>query len=144
MTFKEGGAFDFHSHFERINEQLRQAVDVARENGYTGVGSSNADGGRGAGPLSGVDMAAIHLEQLPAYEEARTSGSTVLATPVMSIMASDPEQQDMERLVNIGNEASDIEASWQTSSVPLEPPPGYEEVQRSTVASQLESRIRVE
>jgi hypothetical protein len=39
MVFKEGGAFDFHSQFERIKERLQQAVDNARESGLmTGDG----------------------------------------------------------------------------------------------------------
>ncbi|KAL2866572.1 uncharacterized protein BJX67DRAFT_381803 [Aspergillus lucknowensis] len=53
VTFKEGGAFDFHTQFERIKERLQQAVDIARESS-----------GRSAGD---VDMSNVHLEQLPAY-----------------------------------------------------------------------------
>ncbi|KAL5048972.1 hypothetical protein BDW71DRAFT_12171 [Aspergillus fruticulosus] len=52
VTFKEGGAFDFHSQFERIKERLQQAVEISRESG------------RGAGD---VNMAGVHLEELPAY-----------------------------------------------------------------------------
>lgn len=52
MTFKEGGAFDFHNQFERIKERLQQAVEISRESG------------RGAGD---INMAGVHLEELPAY-----------------------------------------------------------------------------
>ena len=146
MTFKDGGAFDFHSHFERIAERLRQAMDVARENGFTGVDGSNVTGVRGAGPLTGTDMGTIDLEQLPAYEEARASGSTVLASPVIPTMAPErePVQQDIEGPVSIGDGANNIETPRHMIGEPLEPPPGYEEVQRLTVASQLESRVQVE
>jgi hypothetical protein len=30
MSFKEGGAFDFHSNFERIKERLQQAVETSQ------------------------------------------------------------------------------------------------------------------
>ncbi|KAL4976654.1 hypothetical protein BDW66DRAFT_159475 [Aspergillus desertorum] len=52
VTFKEGGAFDFHNQFERVKERLQQAVEISRESG------------RGAGD---VNMADVHLEELPAY-----------------------------------------------------------------------------
>ncbi|CBF81590.1 hypothetical protein AN5598.2 [Aspergillus nidulans FGSC A4] len=52
VTFKEGGAFDFHNQFERIKERLQQAVEISRESG------------RGAGD---INMAGVHLEELPAY-----------------------------------------------------------------------------
>ncbi|KAL4871643.1 hypothetical protein BDV12DRAFT_17572 [Aspergillus spectabilis] len=52
VTFKEGGAFDFHTQFERIKERLQQAVEISRESG------------RGAGD---VNMSGVHLEELPAY-----------------------------------------------------------------------------
>ena len=52
VTFKEGGAFDFHNRFERIKERLEQVVEVSRESAR---GSAN------------VDMSTVHLEELPAY-----------------------------------------------------------------------------
>ncbi|KAL4882025.1 WW-domain ligand protein-domain-containing protein [Aspergillus karnatakaensis] len=60
VTFKEGGAFDFHTQFERIKERLQQAVETSRESG------------RGAG---NVNMSGVHLEELPAYS-APQSDST--------------------------------------------------------------------
>lgn len=56
MTFREGGAFDFHSCLEQIKERLYQVYSVAREHG-----------GRGT---SGADLVNMDLEQLPAYEAA--------------------------------------------------------------------------
>ncbi|KAL4945365.1 hypothetical protein BDV06DRAFT_184726 [Aspergillus oleicola] len=61
VTFKDGGAFDFHSQFERIKERLQQAVDLTHESG------------RGA---NDVNMSGVHLEDLPAYS-APQGGLTV-------------------------------------------------------------------
>ncbi|KKK16459.1 hypothetical protein ARAM_005687, partial [Aspergillus rambellii] len=33
VTFKEGGAFEFHNQFERIKERLQHAVEISRETG---------------------------------------------------------------------------------------------------------------
>lgn len=52
VTFKEGGAFDFHNHFERIKERLQQAVENSQASS------------RGA---RNVDLSTIHLDELPAY-----------------------------------------------------------------------------
>lgn len=52
VTFKEGGAFDFHGNFERIKERLRDAVDNSHE------------ASRG---FRDVNMASVHLDELPAY-----------------------------------------------------------------------------
>src|SRR6266487_775356 len=38
MTFREGGAFDYHTIFEQIKERLYNAVSLARESGRN-VGS---------------------------------------------------------------------------------------------------------
>ncbi|KAL2852385.1 hypothetical protein BJY01DRAFT_208219 [Aspergillus pseudoustus] len=53
IIFKEGGASDFHTKFERMKERLQQAVEVSTESS-----------GRGAGD---INMANVHLEDLPAY-----------------------------------------------------------------------------
>ncbi|KAL6232566.1 hypothetical protein BDW75DRAFT_18322 [Aspergillus navahoensis] len=52
VTFKEGGAFDFHNQFERIKERLQQAVDISRESGQR---------------AGDINMTNVHLEELPAY-----------------------------------------------------------------------------
>ncbi|KAL4949346.1 hypothetical protein BDW69DRAFT_174641 [Aspergillus filifer] len=104
ITFKDGGAFDFHSQFERIKERLQQAVEITRESG------------RGA---RDVNMAGVHLEDLPAYS-APQGGLRV----------------DNENSVR--NRRSPSEAGGE----PQEPPPGYEEVQQQSVANDLEERLR--
>ncbi|KAJ5217377.1 hypothetical protein N7468_010385, partial [Penicillium chermesinum] len=108
VTFKEGGAFDFHTNFERIKERLEQAVENT---------------GEGAQGLRSVDLSAVHLEELPAYEGP-----------------SNPAVQEDS------NDTIAIPANNQRASIlvadPVEPPPGYEEVQQQSVAQVLEERLR--
>ncbi|KAF2749689.1 hypothetical protein M011DRAFT_384300, partial [Sporormia fimetaria CBS 119925] len=54
ITFKEGGAFDFATTFERLKERLHQAVEVARESGTA------TNDGRGP-----VNLDDVNLEDLP-------------------------------------------------------------------------------
>ena len=131
MTFKDGGAFDFSSTYERIKESLSQASEVARESGR---------------PL---DLSNVDLEQLPAYEEVGPSPTSASApsiqrpTPISPTSASRP--------MPIGNGVADNgpgrkaqannEASEQRPP-PNEPPPGYDEVQQSSIADNLEASIR--
>ncbi|PTU18270.1 hypothetical protein P175DRAFT_0535184 [Aspergillus ochraceoroseus IBT 24754] len=60
VTFKEGGAFEFHNQFERIKERLQHAVEISRE---TGRGPRN------------VDMTNVHLDELPAYPGPQSGAS---------------------------------------------------------------------
>lgn len=61
LTFKEGGAFDFHTKYEQVRERLLQAVEVAGMNG---------DGGQaGRGGMQGVNVQGVDLEELPVYSE---------------------------------------------------------------------------
>ncbi len=144
MIFKDGGAFDFHSNYERIKERLRQAVDVARESGQI-VGDGPATG-RGGGGLSGINMAAIDLEQLPAYEEARNAPVPSLVPPLVSLSDEEgPPQQGQQASASLENTSegavSPVEPPLPGNSAPSEPPPGYEEVQRASVATALENRL---
>ena len=137
LTFKEGGAFDFHSTFERIKEQVAHAAEISRESGRSN--------GNTSGPID------IDLEQLPAYEEVGSSGR-------MTQPASAPTQQEIQRPVPIspdgtahqtpGTGASEERApkpapgTTEVFPPPSEPPPGYEEVQSRSIASDLEGRLR--
>jgi hypothetical protein len=143
MEFKEGGAFDFDTTFQRLRERLRQAVDVARESGLASGDGADVGDGRGGGALSGVNMDNVHLEDLPAYEDSR-------ADRVVSPQAPIPSPPVLQRDSVMG--ASQGEQADKTSSVsspqqeafspPTEPPPGYEEVQQSSIADELERRLR--
>jgi hypothetical protein len=138
MEFKEGGAFDFSTTFERLKERLRQAVDVARESGLaTGDGTDTGDG-RGGGALAGVNLNSVHLEDLPAYEESPTIPSHAFPSPqpgdAIATGPSSPQAADMSSPARSPQE--------QNFEPPLEPPPGYEEVQRDSIVNELERRLR--
>ncbi|EKV04642.1 hypothetical protein PDIG_88090 [Penicillium digitatum PHI26] len=107
VTFKEGGAFDFHTNFERIKERLEQAVENTSESTR---GQQN------------VDLSAVHLEELPAYEAPPNASQS--ARPSQT-----PEEPQSSRASDAGFE-------------PAEPPPCYEEVQSQSVAHELEERLR--
>lgn len=119
MTFREGGAYDFHSTFEQVKERLYQAYIVARETGQRGQ--------------NGVDLANVHLEQLPAYEPARE-----VATEETAV---EPRDSGVEGLRSRGVSEPPKEEEF---SAPDEPPPGYEEAQIQAVGIDLDSRLREE
>lgn len=169
MTFKDGGAFDFHSSFERVKETLSHAVEIARESGI--ISGAGTGGGMGAGV---VDLEVVHLEQLPAYEEA-TAPTTNVQRPVPVSMSPThvtsgharppPTRTAGERAGAAGAQgmASGGMASLQrrttgeglgrpgagantTSAAPPapepdEPPPGYEEAQQSALVRSLEASV---
>ncbi|KAI9673199.1 MAG: hypothetical protein M1817_003062 [Caeruleum heppii] len=141
MVFKEGGAFDFHSQFERIKERLQQAVEAAR------AGGDGSAAGHGPGALSGVNLAAVHLEQLPAYEEANTNSTLLMPATSSHAQGVEDERSHDGPATN----ASPVVPNHQTDGVsslgephppPNEPPPGYEEAQLASVATAFEQRDR--
>jgi hypothetical protein len=129
MEFKEGGAFDFASTFERLKERLRQAVDVARESDTT--------------PGNNVDMNNVHLEDLPAYEDSGRDArvqqpSSILDERRAGTTMAQPEATSA-RTVSSSQGAG---AQGMAFQQPDEPPPGYEEVQRGSVVDELERQAR--
>ncbi|KAL1627595.1 hypothetical protein SLS56_006316 [Neofusicoccum ribis] len=145
LTFKDGGAYDFSQGYERIKERLQQAIEVARETGNYHGSTDGSDNGslRTGGPLAGVNMAAVHLEQLPAYEppppiDADPAAPAAPATPDTSrdsgLGMSSPE--------GAPSTAAAPKPSDESYDPPSEPPPGYEEVQTQSVADELERRLR--
>lgn len=129
MEFKEGGAFDFHNTFERLKERLRQTIDVARE---SGVDETVAAGN-------------VNMEDLPAYEDTRQHAIVpeVPLSPPASAGLSGP---GAEGAVTAAAETDSAQRSSPLQSPqpfqpPSEPPPGYEEVQRSSIADELERRL---
>jgi hypothetical protein len=138
MVFKEGGAFDFHQHFERVKERLLQAVDVAREAG-------RGDASTGAN-LAGVNLATVHLEQLPAYEEAnRSPTSQPGVTPAHYQSLARQDHQAGTGSDDSGKSPLPSEepaAGEERFEPPMEPPPGYEEAQAQGVGDELERLLR--
>ncbi|KAI9765594.1 MAG: hypothetical protein M1840_007283 [Geoglossum simile] len=133
MVFKEGGAFDFHQHFERVKERLLQAMDVVREAGH---GDTSTEAG-----LAGVTLAAVHLEQLPAYEEANRGLTSQPAVRPQSFAR--PGRQagdDHSRKSQLPTE--EPPAVEERFEPPMGPPPGYEEAQAQSVGDEFERRLR--
>ncbi|KAM0806192.1 hypothetical protein BDR22DRAFT_883919 [Usnea florida] len=126
LTFKEGGAFDFSTTYERMKETLAQAVDTARASGR---------------PVNGAGVDA-DLEQLPAYEElggaARAPVPIQRPTPVGPNGAPRPAPPANNGVVGLGAAGSSRAAP---APMPEEAPPGYEEVLQGSVAKDLERRV---
>jgi hypothetical protein len=129
MTFKEGGAFDFHSTYERIKERMQQVVDIARESGALTQGQ--AEDGRA--DMGGVNLDSVHLDELPAYEDASRS-------PLLGGREAQRIVEERTRRVT----RSPDSASSPAGEVMSSEPPRYEEVQRESVADELERRLRRE
>jgi len=112
LTFKDGGAFDFHTVFEQIKERVYQAYTVARENGQAGAADAS--------------LADIHLEQLPAYEAASDGGGKVIEEDEPVILSPIPV-----RPAGTGPSSPILPPPAHTNVVqpPDGPPPGYEEAQ---------------
>lgn len=125
MTFKDGGAFDFHTNYEQIKEILYNAVQLAREEGRNP---------RTGGNMAGVNMANIHLDQLPAYEYTGNSAASADVSNTQAAGSSRIDEADAEQLTQ----------QAETSVAPNEPPPGYEEAQAQAVGVDLEGRLRRE
>jgi WW domain-binding protein 2 len=119
MVFKDGGAFDFDSSFKRVRDELRQAIDVARESGRI-IGREHA-----------VDYSAVHLDQLPAYQEVGGGLSVQPLAPQRFASSSASQAPQVVR-----------ERSQERFEPPREPPPGYEEAQQDGVANSLEESER--
>lgn len=135
MTFKDGGAFDFATTYERIKETISQAVELERESG------------RQQGP----DLSDINLEQLPAYEEIGSTASAqppplhrpVPITPTTSTYAPSRDSGVVLSSDDERNPKPLAQPSDQQHPPPDEPPPGYEEVQQESVVENLERNLRI-
>ena len=147
LTFKDGGAFDFHSNFERIKERLQQAVEQAREAG-DGLQTRNS---RGTGVLDDVNLSHVHLDELPAYD-----GPPGNSYPVPDSAPISPAFAHAHAHAQNSDPTSPLdEGDWKSQPLsddgrpegrldtPTEPPPGYEEVQQQSIAEDLESRLRL-
>lgn len=123
ITFKEGGAPEYHSHFERIKERLQQAVESARESNVT----STRQG------LGGVNMDTVHLDELPSYEN---SGHDRVATIPDTVSASAEQQNQPARTEAV----QDVE-QVNSARPPNDAPPGYEETQQNSIQEEIDRRF---
>ncbi|KAL9042492.1 MAG: hypothetical protein Q9180_000565 [Flavoplaca navasiana] len=141
MTFKEGGAFDFATTYERLKETITQAVDIARESGRQ----------QGA-----PDLSDINLEQLPAYEDIGNTTALSSAphppiqqpTPITPTAAPGyvPQMDDSTTASSAEELERRSRRPEQQQTPPDEPPPGYEEAQQQhshSVVDNLERNLRI-
>jgi len=135
FVFNEGGAADFHSNFERIKERFQQALEVARS-GNTGIG---------AGYLAGVNLDAVHLDQLPSYE---SSGQDAIASSTSTTTIHEPIPQRPQPGGHNQLAPSDTTGDSGRATNPTEPveppsdaPPGYEETQQQSIQQEFERRF---
>lgn len=137
MTFRDGGAFDYHTLFEQVKERLQHAVQLARDEGRN-IGS--------VGVLNPADLAGVHLEQLPAYEAAREVNGNDEA-PLIDVHSGEApttregHQGNREPRAAAAPSSSSKEEN-QDFAPPDEPPPGYEEAQAQAVGIDLDQRLR--
>lgn len=117
FTFKDGGAFDFHTCYERIRERLQQAIDVSRVDG-DGSGSSGS-------AMNGVDVSNVNLEELPAYQERGDGPLIPPIAPTAQPISTQSNAQERSR----------------PGEMPEEPPPGYEEAQMASLQDEAERRL---
>ena len=110
LTFKEGGAFDFHSGFEKIRERLVQALEVAQMNND---GSAMLNYGN------------VHTDELPAYDAPMTSNRNrapleVPTSDLIGVPSSPP----------IVRSDDTTELAVSPPPPPSDLPPGYYEIHR--------------
>lgn len=150
LTFKEGGAFDFHTQFEKVKERLQQAVEVSRIHG-DGAGSSRA-------AMNGVDVSNVNLDELPAYQEqsdgplispigpppttANTGAPPGFGASVVPAATVPVQQSSVQRDsgVAVEDDRPRPKPTDSALSPPSEPPPGYEEVQMQGLQDEMERR----
>jgi len=113
LVFKDGGASDFSTIFERLKEKVLNARE-------TGVGAE-----------------AMHLDELPTYEDARSGQPSSSTTATAG--APPPPTAAAPVIVLEPPEITTAQAA--DPRTPNGPPPGYEEAQRESVAEELERQI---
>lgn len=114
LTFKDGGAFDFHTNYERVRERLQQAV--------VSSGGNEPSGGNAEATLDNANLESVNLEDLPAYREQ--SDGPLLAPIVPVIQPASPVQGNSRSVGSAQNQSGVTTSSFQP---PAEPPPAYED-----------------
>ena len=119
LTFKEGGAFDFHTQFERVKERLQHALEMERMRGD-------------AGPAPDPNLNNVNLEDLPAYEEessgplmSPTAAAVAAVTPARVV----PVVPQRDSGVAVEDERPLPKPTDSAFSPPDEAPPAYEDSQ---------------
>jgi WW domain-binding protein 2 len=131
LTFKEGGAFDFHTNFERVKERLQQAMEVQRMDG---------NGTSATATLNGANMPNVDLEDLPAYQEESDGPLLSPVSPISRVIPAQPIPTQRDSGVAVEDDRPQPKPS-NGFQPPSEPPPGYEEAQRQGVQEEMERRL---
>ncbi|KAI6934703.1 hypothetical protein KC355_g16032, partial [Hortaea werneckii] len=133
LTFKEGGAFDFHTTFERVKERLQQAVEVSRISG-DGSGSSRT-------AMNGMDVSNVNLEDLPAYQE-ESDGPLIspVGPPPAVVATSQQSNAQRDSGIAVEEERPRSKPTDADFGAPTEPPPGYEETQIQGLQDEMDRR----
>jgi hypothetical protein len=129
LTFKEGGAPDFHSNLERIKERLQQVVSTARENNLSGARQDNFP--------SNVNLENVHLDQLPSYQEAGRDRIAPEDSESMSVAVDSPAAMSPHIAPAFMRGGSPV----QEVRPPNDAPPGYEETQQQSIQAELDRRL---
>jgi hypothetical protein len=130
LTFKEGGAPDFHSNFERIKERLQQVVAAAR--------AENQTGRRQDSFLGDVNLDNVHLDQLPSYQE---SGHDRIAPTITDTEADNVAQSPGSVSPIFVPGARTTGSPEPDAQPPSDAPPGYEETQQQSIQAELDRRL---
>lgn len=125
-TFKDGGAFDWHTQYERVRERLQQALEVQRVDG---------GGAREGAAMNGVDVSNVNLDELPAYQE-EGDGPLIAPTSYVGQPVAAPPTNGVVAQQNGGGDERST-----TRAMPAEPPPGYEEAQMQGLHGEVERRL---
>lgn len=137
LTFKDGGAFDFHTKYERLRERLQQVAETTR---LGGEGSSSA-----GVAMNVANAANVNLEDLPAYQE-ESDGPLIAPTAAAAIVVSQHSspvlQQQRDSGVSVDDDRPQPKPTDNAFSPPDEPPPGYEETQMAGLQNELDARLR--
>ena len=131
IVFKDGGAFDYHSQYERVKETLSNAIETARESGQI------------SGQTQNIDLSTLNTDQLPAYEEVNSPATTPIVQPTpIAPGRVQPQAQHQTQAAPASRPPPTQAPDQNSTQPPNEPPPGYEEAQQSSIANSLEESVR--
>ncbi|GAM83899.1 hypothetical protein ANO11243_018890 [Dothideomycetidae sp. 11243] len=146
FTFRDGGAYDFQSRYERVRERLAQALEVARARGQDVGGRHDGaqhGSGRGPGVMEAVEVV---MEDLPRYEDAgntrRVEGDGSQVPTRQGSITQAVQEQGTDSAHNTGEAVGSPESPQPgIFTPPDEPPPGYEQVQREVIEDEFSRRL---
>lgn len=138
-TFKEAGAYDWHTKYEQLRERLQQVIEVSRIDDGDGSRSS-----RSGAALAGIDVSNVTLDELPAYQE-ESDGPLISPIAVAVVQTTSPVVQQQSdsgvSVVDSPNARPGVLSGHNASNPPNVPPPAYEETQLAGLQDEVEARL---